>query len=57
MRTDRVLDLLDITKPEHVEIQIRNDGKVIWIHIDGITRLRICQIPLLVINDERIPND
>lgn len=44
----------DITAPEHgVEIQIRNDGKVIWVHVDGVTVLRICQIPELRISDAR----
>ena len=48
------IQMLDITAPEHgVQIQIRNDGKVIWIHVDGMTVLRICQIPRLDIEDER----
>lgn len=32
----------DITEPQNVEIQIRNDGKVIWVNVDGICVLRIC---------------
>ena len=45
---------LDITAPEHgVQIQVRADGKVIWVHVDGITVLRICQIPRLDMEDER----
>ena len=48
------VELLDITKPEHgVQIQIRDDGKVIWVHVDGITVLRICQIPQLELDDGR----
>lgn len=47
-------EFLDITAPEHgVEIEIRDDGKVIWIHVDGITALRICQVPLIVMTDHR----
>ena len=41
---------LDITAPkELVEIQIREDEKVIWVNVDGICCLRICQIPKLVV--------
>lgn len=40
----------DITAPEHgVQIQIRDDSTVLWIHVDGITVLRICRIPKLEI--------
>ena len=46
------VELLDITKPEHgVQVQIRKDGTVLWVHVDGITVLRICQIPRLDIED------
>ena len=49
------LTMLDITKPKFVEIDIRNDGKVVWINIDGICRLRACRIgkDRLVVNDRR----
>jgi len=49
------LTTLDITKPKFVEIDIRNDGKVVWINIDGICRLRACRIgkDRLVVNDRR----
>lgn len=41
-------EFVDITAPEHgVEIQVRDDQKVIWVHVDGVTVLRICQIPKL----------
>lgn len=40
--------LLDITKPEHgVEVQIREDGAVVWVNVDGICRFRACQIHYL----------
>ena len=47
--------LLDITAPEGVQIQIRADGEVVWVNVDGICRLRICQIPHkgLTLDDER----
>ncbi len=45
---------LDITAPQHeVSIEIRNDGTVIWINVDGICALRICRIPALKIEDGR----
>jgi len=45
---------MDVTAPEaEVEIDIREDGKVLWISVDGITVLRICQIPKLELTDRR----
>lgn len=42
--------MIDITAPEkEVAIQVSNDGKAIWIHVDGITVMRICRIPKLEI--------
>lgn len=39
---------LDITSPENgVQIEVREDGKVLWVSVDGIIVLRICQIPYL----------
>jgi hypothetical protein len=43
----------DITAPEEVEILIKEDGKVIWINVDGICELRVCRISKLTVNDER----
>jgi len=45
-------NMIDITAPETVEIQIRSDAKTIWINIDGICRLRACRIKNLVLIDE-----
>ena len=50
---EKEIRLLDITNPENVEIRIRGDGKVIWVNVDGICRLRCCGITCLDINDER----
>lgn len=37
---------LDITAPENtVEVEARKDGKVLWVNVDGICVLRICQCP------------
>lgn len=48
------LRMIDISEPEnHVQIEIRPDGKVLWVNVDGITVLRICKIPDLIIEDHR----
>jgi len=47
-------EFMDITAPKIVEIQIRHDGKVVWIHINGETVLRICQIGDLRLTDDRM---
>lgn len=44
---------IDITAPEHVEILIRQDGKVIWINVDGVCEFRACRINKLILNDKR----
>ena len=47
---------MDITQPEgEVQVQIRADGSVLWVHVEGQTVLRICRISKLVIQDERTP--
>jgi hypothetical protein len=47
-------ELLDITAPKFgVEVEIREDGKVLWVHVDGVSVLRICQIDRLEVNDHR----
>lgn len=39
---------IDITKPDHgVEIKIKSDGKVLWVNVDGVCRLRVCMIEKL----------
>jgi hypothetical protein len=48
--------MLDIAAPENgVEVEIRNDGQVLWVHVDGATVLRICRIAagLIHIEDRR----
>lgn len=48
-------EFLDISaeKALGVEVQIRDDGRVLWVHVDGQTVLRICRIPQLHLNDAR----
>lgn len=47
-------DQLDITGAKDVQIQIRGDQRVIWVNVDGMCRLRICQIEDLTIDDQTI---
>ena len=37
-------EFLDITAPEIVEVKLREDGKVLWVNINGVCRLRISQM-------------
>jgi hypothetical protein len=46
-------EMLDISNPEHVEISIRDDGRVIWVNVDGACVLRVCRIPILEVADAR----
>ena len=43
----------DVAAPEGLEIEIRADGSVVWIHIDGVTALRVCRVKNLIITDHR----
>ena len=45
--------LEDITAPECVEIVIRSDGKVVWVHTEKGCQFRACQIKRLIIDDRR----
>jgi len=44
---------LDIVAQDEVEVEIRADGTVLWVHYQGISVLRICQISNLIITDNR----
>jgi len=45
---------IDLTKPQHgVEVVTDHANKRVWINVDGICILRICQIPVLL--TENIP--
>jgi len=39
--------MLDITMPEHVKIDYDTQRKVLYVHVNGITVLRICRIKRL----------
>lgn len=44
----------DITAEGPIEIEVRDDSKVVWINQNGICIVRISQIKELIINDRRI---
>lgn len=47
------VEMQDITGADHVEILIRNDSKVLWINVNGVCALRVCQIKELDLIDKR----
>lgn len=39
---------LDITAPRHsVSVEWNETRTVLWVHVDGVTVLRVCRIPQL----------
>jgi hypothetical protein len=36
-----------------VQVQVREDGRTVWVNVDGICRLRASAIPELEIEDSR----
>lgn len=46
-------DALDVTGASAVEVQIRQDGKVLWVNVDGFCALRVCRIDNLTVEDNR----
>jgi len=43
----------DFNSPALVEMSVREDGKVVWVNVDGKCALRASQIQNLVLQDER----
>lgn len=39
---------------EGVEIVIRDDGRTVWVNVDGVCALRVGNIPKLVVQDKRV---
>lgn len=50
---DITAPMMDLTAPQDVEIEIRHDGKVVWVHVEGVTKLRACRIVNLQVIDHR----
>lgn len=42
-------DMLDLSGPKHnIQVELRDDGKVMWVSVDGETVLRISNIKVPV---------
>jgi hypothetical protein len=50
-------DMLDITAPDIVQVQIRNDKKVIWVNVSGVCVLRACRIDKFELTDLSVTED
>lgn len=44
---------IDLTGPELVQIEIKSDGKVLWVNVDGVCVFRACRIKYLTVSDNR----
>jgi hypothetical protein len=44
-------DMVDITGPKLVEVQVRLDQKVVWVNVDGKCALRCCKVWHVVLPD------
>lgn len=49
-----LLDSIDISQPQVVQIEVTENGKTLWVNVDGICRLRISNIlnplPLAIVD-------
>jgi hypothetical protein len=45
--------MLDITGSDYVQVEIRDDGKVLWVNNETGCVLRICQIKKIEVIDNR----
>ena len=49
------MEMNDINAPRMgVQVQIRDDGKVLWVNVDGLCVLRVNNIPMLDVEDMRL---
>ena len=44
----------DVAAPVNVDVSWREDSTVLWVNVDGTCILRICQIPLLVVQGKNV---
>jgi len=51
--TEDIHNPIEINKPDHVEIMIRDDGKTVWVNVDGECIFRASQVKNVRINDKR----
>ena len=52
--SNKEIDMLDISEPEHVEVRIDYEGAILWINVDGKCALRISRIPEIILLDDRL---
>lgn len=45
--------MIDIAGAKLVEIQIDNDGQVVWINVDGVCQLRVSKPEHVIVMDDR----
>lgn len=45
--------MIDITGARYVTVEIRDDGKVLWVNTEEGCQLRICQIEKIQVCDKR----
>ena len=45
--------MIDLTAPKYVEVVIDKPGKIVWVNVDGICRLRCCQVDEIHLTDDR----
>ena len=43
-------EMIDIIVPSYIDICVSKDNKVLWINVDGVCRLRACQVKNLTID-------
>jgi len=43
---------MDISNVDCIEITVRNDRKVVWINLNGVCVVRICNIKQLIVDKE-----
>jgi hypothetical protein len=47
------MEMIDIPAAKGVQIQVREDGKVVWVNVDGLCVLRCNNIEVLDVEDNR----
>lgn len=50
------MNMVDIVAPKGVQIQVRADGKVLWVNVDGVCVLRCSQVEVLEIEYQKEDN-
>src|SRR6266568_2837768 len=45
--------MLDVARPDAIEVEVSEDGTTMWVHVNGVTLLRASHIGRLFITDHR----